>query len=516
MSASPTGLASVVLELQKHLERVRRPEEICLYTVRCLGQFLKWRCVISGLPGSNGQVRTIAEYTPSPGEPTLSSLKASEHKIYYLPLTYQETGFGMLTLYSRLKNQDECLSEQDYFLELVAHQVGFALHGAELRIHQKNLEQRIQDLEQTNARQLEFLADVSHELRTPLNTVLGMSKVLMQGSYGEVNPKQKTYLQSIHESGLHSLQLVNNILDVSKINAERVELDIQETDVQAACQQCLSLVEAQVLTKRLTVILNIDERVICILADELRLKQMLLNLLANAVKFTPEDGYIGLTVEPDQSDHGVEYIRFLVWDTGVGIAEEQQKFLFQPFTQVTSSAKLRNQGTGLGLSITWKLAQLHGGRIWVDSALGEGARFSLELPTTPLRNMTIVSDTAEPERRGHVLLVEDYSANAQDLADGLKFVGYEVTWVDNDQDFKTQVMQQSVELVLLGLHRPDQDGLSPIRWLKTQGTLDHLFTIALTDTIAEAEALSAGADRYLTKPVDLTLLLSVLDLYRAS
>ena len=217
-------------------------------------------------------------------------------------------------------------------------------------------------------------------MRTPLSTLVGLSRVLLQQVFGELNPQQVGYLMSMHESGQHMEKLVSSILDLAKLDARRVDLDLQPVLIRDVYSQCLGFLQAQILAKNLNPCLFMETTFETLVADPLRLTQILLNLLSNAVKFTPVGGSIGLTVQDVINEHGVPCLHLIVWDTGIGIEPSQQLRLFQPYSQVSASQELKNQGTGLGLSIAWKLAVLHQGRILIDSELGEGARFTLEMP----------------------------------------------------------------------------------------------------------------------------------------
>ncbi|WP_218080983.1 ATP-binding response regulator [Anthocerotibacter panamensis] len=553
---------SILLTLQTYLGRATLPQEIAQYAVRCIGELLKaWRCVLVQPNIITGQPVVMAEFCPDlqdlaakdcltrhgaeeddlllfeniaastvTPEPNSQTACAKDRRElwdlpgYQIPLVHQGVTYGLLELYPSWLSE-RCTTTHATLLEMMAQQVSSALCIAAAQAQQRVLEQKIQDLETANARQMEFLADVSHDLRTPLSTVIGMAKVLLQGTYGSTNAKQNEYLTSICESSQHSLNLISNILDLSKINAERVELNIEYVDVQQVCTQCLTLVDAQVQAQNLTARLFIDPRLQYIPVDELRLKQMLLNLLSNAIKFTPPQGFVGLTVQPALSAGGTPCVHLTVWDTGVGIAQDKQKLLFQPFNQVTSSLALRNQGTGLGLSITWKLAELHGGRVLVDSAPNDGARFTLELPlftvataqthaiSTPQR---ITAGEHAVFNRGRILLVEDHPISAQLLTDYLRHLGYQITWVANGRDFQAQILAVPVHLVLMDVQLPDQDGPTLVKWLRGQQNVAHLPVIALTALALEEDrqrCLEAGANRYLTKPIDFPLLASVLDLY---
>lgn len=260
------------------------------------------------------------------------------------------------------------------------------------------LETRNHQLAETTRLKEEFVATTSHELRTPLTAILGFSNVLLQEFFGELNPKQKDYLERIHASGQHLLDLINDILDLSRLEADRLELDLQTIFVPDVCEGVISLIQERALHQGLEVKVDIDPKIDWMVADPRRLKQMLLNLLTNAVKFT-QIGSIGLTVyaqslladpresaTPNDSSHrfpipnlsGV--IHFQVWDTGIGITEDDQQRLFAPFSQIDSSLSRKHQGTGLGLVITRKLAELHGGTVLLESGPEQGAKFTISLP----------------------------------------------------------------------------------------------------------------------------------------
>lgn len=258
------------------------------------------------------------------------------------------------------------------------------------------LETRNHQLAETTRLKEEFVATTSHELRTPLTAILGFSNVLLQEFFGELNPKQKDYIERIHTSGQHLLDLINDILDLSRLEADRLELDLQTIFVPDLCEGVMGLIQERALNQGLEIKLDIASNVEWIVADPRRLKQMLLNLLINAVKFT-QAGSVGMNVSCHlQSDSApVEpttavsraiatipkgTIYFEVWDTGIGISKEDQSRLFCPFSQIDSSLSRKHQGTGLGLVITRKLAELHGGTVAVESQPEEGARFTISLP----------------------------------------------------------------------------------------------------------------------------------------
>jgi len=215
---------------------------------------------------------------------------------------------------------------------------------------------------------------MSHELRTPLNAIIGFSEVMSEGMFGELNEKQQEYSQDIHASGQHLLSLINDILDLSKIEAGRMELEITEFHLPTAIENALTLVRERAGRREIALEIHIDERLGHIEADERKIRQVVLNLLSNAIKFTPEGGRIDVRARP--SDGSLE---LSVTDTGIGIAPEDHEAVFEEFRQVGRSDK-KAEGTGLGLTLCRKFIELHGGRIWVKSEVGHGSTFTFTIP----------------------------------------------------------------------------------------------------------------------------------------
>lgn len=228
--------------------------------------------------------------------------------------------------------------------------------------------------ETANQAKTEFLANMSHELRTPLTSIIGLSSVLLEQIFGSLNAKQEQYISIISTCGYQLLDLINDLLDISKIEAGRAELKLETLNIEAVCQESLCLVRQQAINQGLLLILEIESDLITCVADQRCLKQILLNLLANSIKFT-DSGSITLSVS-----QSLGYIQFAVKDTGIGISPEQQENLFQPFRQLDNRINRQYKGTGLGLVLAKNLAQLHGGDIIVDSELGIGSCFTLRLP----------------------------------------------------------------------------------------------------------------------------------------
>ena len=264
----------------------------------------------------------------------------------------------------RRKSTGEFRPEVIELLKTFATQSVLAIQNARLF---REIEDKSRQIEAANRHKSEFLANMSHELRTPLNAIIGFSEVLGERLFGELNEKQAEYTEDILSSGRHLLSLINEILDLSKVEAGRMELELATFDLPLAIDNARTFVRERATRHGITVDVAIDERLGDFIGDERKIKQILLNLLSNAVKFTPEGGRIGINAI--QSNGAVE---ISVTDTGIGIAPEDQPRIFEEFRQVGSDYEHKSEGTGLGLTLAKKFVELHGGKIWVTSEVGKG------------------------------------------------------------------------------------------------------------------------------------------------
>ena len=290
-----------------------------------------------------------------------------------VPLLREDQIIGSLSL--TRKTPGEFSPEVIELLKTFATQSALAIQNARLF---REIADKSRQLEAASRHKSEFLANMSHELRTPLNAIIGFSEVLAERMFGEVNAKQAEYLQDILSSGRHLLSLINDILDLSKVEAGRLELELGRFHLPTALDNALTLVRERATRHGIKLTQTVDERVGDIVADERKVKQILLNLLSNAVKFTPEGGRVGLTARVAE---GV--ITIAVSDTGIGIAPEDQAAIFEEFRQVGREDARKQEGTGLGLTLAKKFVELHGGRIWVQSQVGQGSTFTFMLPGRP-------------------------------------------------------------------------------------------------------------------------------------
>jgi GAF domain-containing protein/anti-sigma regulatory factor (Ser/Thr protein kinase) len=291
-----------------------------------------------------------------------------------VPLLREDRIIGGLVV--RRKSTGAFRSEVIELLKTFATQSVLAIQNARLF---REIEDKSRQIEAANRHKSEFLANMSHELRTPLNAIIGFSEVLQEKLFGELNEKQAEYTDDILTSGRHLLSLINEILDLSKVEAGRMELELATFDLPLAIDNARTFVRERATKHGITLDVDVDERLGDCVGDERKIKQILLNLLSNAVKFTPEGGRIGIHAR--QTDGSVE---ISVSDTGIGISPEDQARVFEEFRQVGGDYAHKTEGTGLGLTLAKKFVELHGGKIWVESEVGKGSTFTFTLPNRPM------------------------------------------------------------------------------------------------------------------------------------
>jgi PAS domain S-box-containing protein len=400
------------------------------------------------------------------------------------------------------------------------------------KVANQTAELRMANIELMEADQLkdEFLANMSHELRTPLTSILGMSEALQKNVYGSLNEKQLQCIQLVKDSGNHLLNLINDILDITKINAGKLELEIHNVIIESFCQNSLQFIMQEAHKKLQKVITNIDSSVKTMQGDELRLKQMLVNLLSNAVKFTPKGGTIGLEVVGDIEN---KKVYFTVWDTGVGIRKEDMKKLFKPFTQLDSSLSRQYAGTGLGLALINKIVELHKGKMSVDSEVGKGSRFTVSLPwelpvdqakpsndlisnelaiVSPISIMKLEQEIEANESL--ILLVEDEEGIIKLVSDVLLYIGYRIVTVRDGNDVIKKLEEKRPDLILMDIQLPNINGFDLIRFIRSDDILSDIPIVVLTGLAMQGDrerCLEAGANDYMSKPIKLDMLVRAID-----
>ncbi|OYQ65008.1 hypothetical protein B9G53_09085 [Pseudanabaena sp. SR411] len=360
----------------------------------------------------------------------------------------------------------------------------------------------------------EFLANMSHELRTPLNAILGISESLQEGIYGLINELQNSAIAMIENSGNHLLSLINDILELSKIEAGKLELDIAPVSVVHLCESSLNLIRQMASKKNIQLRSSWQDDLGVISIDERRMRQVLINLLNNAVKFTPEGGEISLEVYLEMSE-----LCLAIADTGIGIAATNLDQLFQPFVQIDASLNRQYEGTGLGLSLAKEIVELHGGSISVRSELGKGSCFIVRLPyhlvteiPTLAKGMTIPTTsstsslTHQSETSPLILIAEDNQSNIDILVNYLEFLGYRFEIAKNGQEAIEMVKSNQPDLILMDIQMPIMDGLEATKQIRLDLNLVNIPIIALTALAMAGDrdrCIAAGANEYFSKPIRL-------------
>lgn len=417
-----------------------------------------------------------------------------------------------------LSQSDELLHEPDgEELNTLAHTINTAM---------ESLKQARKQAESATESKSRFLATMTHELRTPLNAILGLSETLLDRISGPLNNLQSSALQSIHDSGLHLLSLISDILDISKIEAGKMELLWQDIDVDELCRSCIGYMAAPAAVKDINLAYRTESAPIICHGDLRRMKQILLNLLGNAVKFTPHGGSVVLEITGDTATGEA---LFTVRDNGIGISAEQQQQLFQPFMQVDDSLSRRHEGTGLGLALVAQLTSLHQGTVTVESRLGEGSRFTV---TIPWHEERCALDTATPpflqEPSGLpapspespdtsplspasaaplILLAEDNQIAFNMVEAYLRGEGYRVIGARTGDEAVALAVKELPALALMDIQMPGMNGLEAIRCIRElpapTGTIPIIALTALASPEDRDRCLTAGADDYVGKPVRL-------------
>jgi PAS domain S-box-containing protein len=391
---------------------------------------------------------------------------------------------------------------------------------------ERRVEERTTELERALRAKDEFLASMSHELRTPLNAILGLSESLTEHVAGPLNEKQEHYVKTISESGSHLLSLINDILDLARIESGQVVLNIAEVNLQQVCQASLRMINQLAHKKEQDVTLRVDDAIGSIWVDERRLKQILVNLLSNAVKFTPTGGKLGLEVRGDLQE---KRVGFTVWDHGIGISESDLTRLFKPFVQLDSSLAREAPGTGLGLALVAQMVRLHGGSVSVESQPNQGSRFTVTLPWEPalatdaeLRMRSTGKFRAirpDAKDRPIILLIEDTKDATIMVTDYLQMNGYQVLSARDALNGLDLAKRARPDLILMDIHLPGIDGLEATRRLRADPDFRTLPIIALTALAMPGDrerCLAAGATDYVTKPVSLKKLAAMIDEYLLS
>ena len=449
-----------------------------------------------GRAASTREVLQIPDLDAEPGplDPHLAVLHGSGWRsLVAIPLVRPDRVVGALVV--RRTSTGSFSDETCELLTAFASQSAVALTNA--RLYQQ-LEQQSVALAEASRHKSEILASKSHELRTPLNAVIGFSEVLLERMFGDLNERQEDYLEDIHSAGRHLLALLGDILDLSKIEAGRMELDLTTFPIDDILVQALSLVRERAALHGIRLTLEAAGGLGLVTADELRLKQVLLNLLSNAVKFTPDGGSIVLRAWRD-----AEEVDVTVTDTGIGIAPADQERIFDSFQQGERSAS-SSEGTGLGLTLSRRIVELHGGRLWLTSTPGEGSTFGISVPQPDADRVAggevwMVDDGSLTGPT--VVVIEDDPRSAELVELHLRAAGLRAVGASTGEQGLDLVRAQDPVAVVLDIHLPGMDGWEVLTALKSDPTTADVPVVVVSVEPERGRGFALGATEYLVKPV---------------
>ncbi|MEP6549863.1 MAG: response regulator, partial [Gemmatimonadales bacterium] len=380
----------------------------------------------------------------------------------------------------------------------------------------------------------EFLANMSHELRTPLNAIMGFSEILRDGLIGELTPQQRGFIGDIFNSGRHLLSLINDILDLSKVEAGKMTLDLELVEVWSLFTNSLSIIREKATARHINLTMDAASAPSSIQADARKVKQIVYNLLSNAVKFTVDGGHVTLFVGrvpreevgelsgdwkhrsfPMATNDFEEFLKISVTDSGIGISPEGLEHLFKPFSQIDSGLSRKFEGTGLGLAMVKLLAELHGGAVAVESAVDQGSCFTVWLPLrsapgariTPTKAQEAIRLASQAERRAPVpgsriaLVVEDDYKSAELIRVQLEAEGFEVLHATTGENALVLAQQHALSLITLDIMLPNMDGWDLLARLKQVPELRRIPVVIISIVADPNRGFSLGAAAVMQKPI---------------
>jgi signal transduction histidine kinase/ActR/RegA family two-component response regulator len=454
---------------------------------------------IVGWAAANRRVVSVADAKQDKRFKLLPDSENDPHSYLVMPLESPRHLVGALTM-SRREVKPFTTLEQA-LMQIIVNQAAISIDNARLYNQQRQqlreIDSRKRELEVANAQineisrlKSEFLANMSHELRTPLNAILGFSEILKDNLVELAPAQRQECLENIYTSGKHLLELVNDVLDLSKIEAGRMELSYDNFYVANAIREVHNVIRSLSERRDIDFGIEVDDE-IEIRADKSKFKQVLYNLLSNAIKFTDQGGRVWLAARLDG-----DWVEVDVGDTGVGIPKDQQQQIFNEFYQVERAQMREVEGTGLGLSLTKRIVELHGGQISVSSEEGKGAIFTVRIPSKGI--------AADDQPHNRILLVEDNPINRELAIMVLSGSGYVVdVAVDGDEGLH-KARSSLYDLVLMDIKLPGIDGLTVTRMLKSDPKTASVPVIALTANAMKGDekaAIAAGCAGYITKPI---------------
>jgi len=397
----------------------------------------------------------------------------------------------------------------------------------ELKVFEQTLKQKNVELEDASRMKSEFLANMSHELRTPLNAIIGFSEVLRDGLIGDMTDQQRGFIGDIFSSGKHLLSLINDILDLSKVEAGKMTLDLEPVQISSLLSNSLSIIREKAATRQIRLTMDAPQELGSIQADARKVKQIVYNLLSNAVKFTSEGGQVTLHASrvprgevgrlsgsgpgrriPLADSEFANFLRISVTDTGIGISQDGLEHLFKPFSQIDSGLARKFEGTGLGLAMVKLLVELHGGVVAVESAVDAGSCFAVWLPLRASEEVSLPSLKAPEVPRVEAssgprtaLVVEDDIKSADLIRVQLEAEGFRVLHAASSEAALVLAMQQPLSLITLDILLPDMDGWEFLGRIKQVPALNRIPVVIISIVADRNRGFALGASAVMQKPI---------------
>jgi signal transduction histidine kinase/CheY-like chemotaxis protein len=439
-----------------------------------------------GRAAASGEPQSAPDLAGEASDPHIDQLaRAGWRSMLVVPLRWEQEIVGALVVRRRVAGAFPARSAA--LLETLASQSAVAIHNARVF---RQLEDKSRQLEVASRHKSEFLASMSHELRTPLNAVIGFSDVLLERMFGDLNERQDEYLRDIRESGRHLLELINDILDLSKVEAGRMEMDPAHLALSPVLEHGLAMVRERAERTGISLELTTDPAIDTVWADELKLKQVILNLLTNAVKFTGAGGSVIVSARRNG-----DVAEVTVRDTGIGIADDDRERIFEAFQRGGRGVRTTTEGTGLGLTLSKRIVELHGGRLWMESEVGEGSLFGFSLPLAPAAAPAPAPPAAAAavagDGRRTVVVIDDDPLDLELLEARLAPEGYTVVRAASGEEGVRLVRHERPLVVLLDLRMPDMDGFEVAERLRADPATANVPIIVLT----HVELTRADRDR---------------------
>jgi len=472
---------------------------------------------------------------------TRDELIGAPFKNYFTDPTHAEAGINQVLSEGKVTNYELTARARDGTLTVVSynastfHDRDRVLQGVfvaardvtELKLFEQRLQQKNVELEEASRMKSEFLANMSHELRTPLNAIIGFSEVLVDGLVGEMTDQQRGFLGDIFNSGKHLLSLINDILDLSKIEAGKMTLDLEPVQVSSLFANSLSIIREKAAARNIYLTMDAPEYLGAIRSDARKVKQIVYNLLSNAVKFTSERGEVTLRATrvprdevgqlsefsigrsfPLADSEFTEFLKITVTDTGMGISPDGLELLYKPFSQIDSGLARKFEGTGLGLAMVKLLADLHCGAVAVESEVGKGSRFTVWLPFRPAEGMLLtpakpipaLPDSALPGSLT-ALVVEDDFKSADLIRVQLEAEGFVVLHAATAETALVLAARQPLALITLDIMLPNMDGWEFLGRIKQTPTLKHIPVVIISIVADPEKGYALGAAGVMQKPI---------------